>query len=591
MKKKKQRHSIRIKMMGINSMIALISFLLCGGLFVFSVSFMIGRYINSDIDFFLEEISDNLSEKFEYMEETITSVRESEILMEYLSNGYAVHSEKTVQKEFSHLTDINNLDNQRTDWEPVIEKIYMFRAQGDFIAEYYYMLVSQEVAESNMLVRDVWSAFLHQRESKHGFASYVVMEEDSMYIACPVLNDKLETCGSIIFDLNQESVQEILKELEHYEDSFWVLYDEEGTILDGVYETQGNSGFLECIKCLETPEKTQYSKQLNGKEYRMYHQELGVDLYVSLGILENHAARMLFDTIDVYVLMIAVILLVGILSFVIFTYKITKPLEEVAEKLQSVRYGDFQTKMPEYEETELYAISQGFNHMTAEIDHLINEVYEKQILLKEQELKFLQSQLNPHFIFNVLNSISLQANIDGNKQLGQTIAVFAKFIQAKIYRSDLEKVKIRQELEYAEYYLKIQQFRFGERLSYVIEVDEVLMDYYIQKLCIQMIVENAVVHGLEPKIKNGTIYIKGYVLDGNIMIEVQDDGVGFDEDDDFQLPLKETSSSGQHNQVGLNNIHAILQLRYGKAYGLTIHSEKNKGTTVSIRIPFDSGLE
>lgn len=587
MDKKKRRYSIRIKMMGINISIALISFLLCGSLFVGSISFLIGKYINSDMDFFLEEISDNLSEKFEYMEDTILEIRDSSLLMNYLVYGQDADRTQEIQKEFSHLIDINNLENQRNNWEPIIEEVYLFRSQGDYIADYYYMLVSDEIQESYEHVYGVWQSFLQLRRQEQGFQTYFVLENESMYIACPILNDKMYMCGTIIYELNQASLRSILEEMEQYEHAFWILYDKEYTILDGIYDEEQ----LEIMNYLDQPEKTLYSRNLSGESYRVYFRELGVDLNVALGLPKNHAARILYDSIDIYVIMIAVILIIGIFSFAVFTYKITKPLEEVSKKIKSVQEGNFQTKMPEYDEKEFYEISQGFNRMTSEIDHLITEVYEKQILLKELELKFLQSQLNPHFIFNILNAISLQANMDGNRQIGQTISTFSKLIQAKIYRSDLEKVKICQELEYVEYYLQIQKFRFGERLNYVIDVDEKLMNFYIQKLSIQMIVENAVVHGLEPKIEKGTVCIRGYEGQGMIIIEIEDDGVGFEKTGEIKLPLKDTSSNELHNQVGINNIHSILQLRYGKEYGLSIRSEKEKGTVVTIRIPYDYGNE
>lgn len=585
MKKKKRRYSIRIKMMGINISIVLISFLLCGSLFVGSVSLMIRKYINSDIDFFLTELTDNLSEKFEYMENNLSEIRASSILMSYLMSDTLSADVQEAQKEFSHLIDINNLDNQRNDWKPIIEEVYLFRMDASYIADYYYMLVSDEILENYQEVLPIWEEFNKERNNEIGFQSKIVIRDESIYVLCPVLDDKLMMCGTTIYKLNQKSLQSILTELSNYEHAFWILFDKEQTISDGGYE----ECHLEAMQYLDEPPKVPYSCVLSDGAYRLYHRELGVDVHVLLGIPENHAEKMLYDSIDIYVVMIAAILLVGVVSFAIFTYKITKPLEEVSRKLQSVQEGNFQTKMPEYDEKEFYEISNGFNRMTSEIDHLITEVYEKQILLKELELKFLQSQLNPHFIFNVLNAISLQANIDGNKQLGQTISTFSKLIQAKIYRSDLEKVKIRQELEYVQYYLQIQGFRFGERMTYSINVDEQLMEYYIQKLSIQLIVENAVIHGLEPKMDGGMVSIRGYKENQDIVIEIEDNGVGFNSNGPLELPLKNTISGEKHNQVGLNNIHAILQLRYGKRYGLSIISKKNIGTTVKIRIPFDDG--
>lgn len=587
MKKKKRRYSIRIKMMGINSFIVLISFLLCGSLFVGSVSILIRKYINSDMDFFLTELTDNLSEKFEYMEKNISEIRTSSILMSYLTSDVEIDDKQEIKKEFSHLIDINNLDNQRNDWKPIIEEVYLLRMDASYIADYYYMLVSDEIQENYQEVYGLWSEFAKERAHIPGFESKVVIRDGSIYVLCPILDDKLAMCGTAIYKLNQMSLQSIMTELGNYDHGFWIMFDKEQNVLDGQFEKNPE----EALCHLYEPEKVPYSCELYGESYRLYHRELGVDVYLLLGIPENHAEKILYESLDIYVVMIATVLLVGLISFAIFTYKITKPLEDVSQKLRSVQAGDFHTKMPEYEEKEFYEISNGFNHMTSEINHLITEVYEKKILLKELELKFLQSQLNPHFIFNVLNAISLQANIDGNKQLGQTISTFSKLIQAKIYRSDLEKVKIRQELEYAQYYLQIQEFRFGNRITYSIDVDEGLMEYYIQKLCIQLIVENAVIHGLEPKVCGGTVCIRGYKDGQDIIIEIQDDGVGFESNDTLELPLKKTNSGSTHNQVGLNNIHAILQLRYGKQYGLTITSKRNEGTTVKIRIPFDDGME
>lgn len=587
MKQMKHRYSLRIKMMVINSSIVLISFLLCGSLFVGSVSLLIRKYINSDMDFFLTELTDNLSEKFEYMEKNISEIRTSSILMTYLTTEAEIADKQEMQKEFSHLIDINNLDNQRNDWKPVIEEVYLFRMDASYIADYYYMLVSEEAESNYQEVYALWREFIQESSHSSGFKSKVVIQDRAMFVLCPILDDKLVMCGTAVYKLDQKSLQSILAELSNYEHGFWILFNKEHNVLDGQYEHEP----AEALEHLTEPEKIPYSGELYGESYRLYHRELGVDVYLLLGIPQNHAEKILYDSLDIYVAMIVSVLLVGLISFAIFTYKITKPLEEVSLKLRRVQEGDFHTKMPEYEEKEFYEISNGFNLMTSEINHLITEVYEKKILLKELELKFLQSQLNPHFIFNVLNAISLQANIDGNKQLGQTISTFSKLTQAKIYRSELEQVKIRQELEYVQYYLQIQEFRFGDRITYSIDVDEALLDSYIQKLCIQLIVENAVIHGLEPKVGGGTVRIRGYKEKQDIVIEIEDDGVGFDLDDAFELPLKETKAGEKHNQVGLNNIHAILQLRYGKEYGLSIISKKNIGTTVKIRIPFENGVE
>lgn len=204
------------------------------------------------------------------------------------------------------------------------------------------------------------------------------------------------------------------------------------------------------------------------------------------------------------------------------------------------------------------------------------------------KLKFFQMQMNPHFMFNTLNSIALQAKMDGNEEISKQLSSFAQLIRAKIYRNENEKVKIKNELEYTKYYLELQNFRFGDRLKYEIHIQkEELLEYYIPKLCIQLVTENAVVHGIEPSLKDGTVKVEIYEQDDSIYIDVIDDGVGFWKDGEISLPIQMEDESELHNHVGLNNVIHIIQLMYGEEYGISIYSLREKGTRVRIHVPFD----
>ena len=406
-------------------------------------------------------------------------------------------------------------------------------------------------------------------------------------MAYPVLDDRMEEQGRVLFEINLESLKNIMQDVEHYEDAFWIIRTDDGlTIQKSAEDIDVPREVMEDMGHSEPA-----TVNIGSKKYRLFNKELSLGVNVSLGIPENYAVRILYDSIDIYVIGILTILVAGLISFGIFTYKMTKPIEEVRKKLKQVQDGNFETKLPDYDNKEFQEISKGFNQMTTEINYLINEVYEKQILEKEMELKFLQSQMNPHFMFNVLNTISLQAKIDGNEEISRYISTFSQLIQSRIYRNGTEKVKIKQELEYAKYYLEIQKFRYEEQLSYLIDVDEKLLENYIPKLCIQMIAENAVVHGIEPKMGIGDVQIHIMEEYGNILIKVIDDGVGFDTTGAIDLPLKEMPASQYHNRVGLNNVNNIIKLMYGKEYGITIFSESGKGTVVTLCVPLDSEEE
>ena len=577
----KERPSIRKKMMKINGMIALCCFLLYGGLFLFSIHILIEKYINSDMDFILQESSDNLQKEFLEMEETVLKIRESDVMMDFLEHGY-VHGDRTmIQSEFSKITDINNWNKQWRYEAALVEEIYLFRESNECTSVFYYQMGAEQRNESIRLANEVRRRVQSVHEKEAGFIPGMIEEQGKIYVVCPVLDEVLVTKGQLIFCVKQQMMEEILAEVEKSENSFWAIYDSENCVVEGNYP-----GELQ-----EQMVGKPLSQTVNGEKYRLIYKSLGMGYKVVLGIPKNHAIRILYDTIGVYFWMILLVFVVGIAGFRVVTDKLTRPLREVSEKMKHVTQGNLQAKLPEYNEQELYEISTGFNHMTEEIHHLIIEVYEKQLSLKDAELNFLQSQLNPHFVFNVLNAIGLQAKMDGNQKLSQTISTFSKYMQAKMKQDDTGKVRVRQELEYVKCYLEIQQFRYGETLSFEIEVEEKVLESYIQKFCIQLIVENAILHGIGPKMGKGRIRIRGYERKEKILIEIEDDGVGFPKDMEQTFPLNVAVRDEEHNRIGLNSIHEIIQLRYGTEYGLQVRSEAGNGSVVTICMPFDRGEE
>lgn len=572
-----------MRMMEINVGIALISFLLCGLLFILSVSFLVKTYINNDINFFLTETAENLEKRLEYIETTVTGVRESEILMDYLENGTDESGIGQIQQVFQQTADINDSPNQGDEGVPVVDKIYLLRSEEEYLQVSYYALVDGEEEENIRIMKNVWSVYQESLSEGVGVDPYYYAEGETLYVACPVLDDNMEEKGTIIFNIDLRTIRQIMSQMGNYENAFWVLYTQEGRVIDTYPEGTVPEG-----GGWKRPAQTEpYIAKSGDVDYRIITGEMSMGLRISLGIPENHATRLLYDSIDIYVAGIVCILLAGIISFGIFTFRITKPIEEVKEKISEVEKGDFHAKLPEYASQEFSEISRGFNRMTQEIDHLVNEVYEKQILVRDMELKFLQTQMNPHFMFNVLNALALQAKIDGNDELSGKISVFSQLIRAKIYRSETEKVQIKQEMEYVRYYLEIQKFRYGDSLTYSVQVEKSVEECYIPKLCIQLVAENAVVHGLEPKMGGGRVDITAEQREGKIQITVVDNGVGFDIDGEVSLPLKMEAGHKSHNHVGLNNADSIIKLMYGKEYGIHIYSEAGQGTRVTISIPLD----
>nr|WP_308625697.1 sensor histidine kinase [uncultured Eisenbergiella sp.] len=585
--KKRKRYSIRGKMITVNMGIMLGALLLCGGIFVFSVFFIVSDYIHHDMDFFLTTTADSMDSGLSYLEQVIYALRDSETVMEVMDksrHGRLTGEEcKALEAAFSRAVDISSPDNLGNVQMPLVLEASLFDRQGDFVSTGYYAMPTSEKEAGEKVFREVCLAY--EKEAAEEGAGYSYQEKEGfLYLAFPLYNSLMDKTGAVLFKLNKEALDKRMEELaESYPGSFWVLCDRKEKLLDGgnqeaFWNTAGTKR--------ETFEEYRYEPfrmDVGGKDYRVYRKLLPMELQVFLGIPENHAMRLMYSSVRIYVLLIAVVTGCGCLFLLVLIYRLTRPIEEITHKLQAVREGEFETKLPSYDSREFHEISEVFNEMTAYVNNLIKEVYEKQISIKEMELKFLQTQMNPHFMFNVLNTLSLQAKMDGNEELFRMISTFSKLIQAKIYRSGEEKVTLGQELSYVEYYLYLQSYRFGERLSYEITVSEdKLKEQYIPKLCIQLLVENAVVHGLEPKVGNGFVQVKVYRQEGCICIDTVDDGVGFGMDG-------EAAKDNAHNHVGLSNVHHMIQLMYGEAYGVTVFSSPGRGSTVRIRIPENPG--
>lgn len=572
MAKTKRRYSLRNRLIGYNLTLMISALVLCGMIFIVSVGMIVGSYVQADIDFLLTATADSMESGISYCSEVVTKVRKSDVLMDYLielkDDALSEEEKEALKREFEKQVSISSQSIQGSGIAPLVEKAYLFDNKGSYLNTTYYAMTYSEIANSNRAFEDIYHR--HQKEmSMTKDYGYYVLDERSFCLLFPILDEQMDLAGSILFQIEYSALEYIMTDIMKYEGAFWRLCDDE-------------SGAVVFGQNIEA--------SFDEKEYQIHQRNIGMNLELYVGIPQNQFFSLLYDSIRVYAVAIALIAAAACIALVFVIYQLTRPITEVTDKLREVKTGKFDTKLPEYDSTEFHEISRVFNEMTSYIDNLIKQVYEKQLSIKDMEMKFLQTQMNPHFMFNVLNTIALQAQLDGNQDVYRMISSFSQLIQAKIYRDKSEKVQICQELEYVNYYLYLQNYRYGERLQYEINIqDEKLTEYYIPKLCIQLIVENAVVHGIEPNIGKGLVSVKIYEEDGNIRIDTTDNGIGFETAGEIPLPLKHKDSDKNHNHVGLNNAHHIIQLMYGENYGIRVFSTPGAGSKICIRIPFDNG--
>lgn len=299
----------------------------------------------------------------------------------------------------------------------------------------------------------------------------------------------------------------------------------------------------------------------------------------------------LSDNMKNYTFILLLIVLVFLVSSIFLSLRFTRFIKDLLRNINQVKVGNYDAKMPEYNDLELNLLSHTFNKMASEIKYLFNQVYEKQLLLKETELKFLQSQMNPHFLFNTLITIGYKARFSNDETVYKMVMSLTELLQASMYTESKTKITIREELELVNFYLYLQKMRFEDKLEFRIDIkDEALLDYYVPKFCLEPLVENAVVHGIENKLDKGTITITISENTDSIYFKIEDDGLGFNADHiNLDYAVHSERRRKDHNNIGLHNTNSRIKLIYGDQYGITIQSKLNIGTKVAVHIPADKG--
>ena len=289
---------------------------------------------------------------------------------------------------------------------------------------------------------------------------------------------------------------------------------------------------------------------------------------------------------SIYVLVAAILVIVALVLSNLISRNITRPLQQLRDSMARVQEGDFGAAEVEVtSRNEVGSLTRSFNVMTSRIQELMKQnIYEQQ-QKRKSELKALQSQINPHFLYNTLDSIIWMAEGKKNEEVVVMTASLARLLRQSISNEE-EQVPIGQEVEYARSYLTIQKMRYKDKLEFQIQVDAQIMGVPIIKLVLQPLIENAIYHGLKYKEGKGLLIVRGYREGENAVIQIRDNGAGMDEQTLSHI-FEKHKVNYRSNGVGVYNVQKRLQLYYGMDYGITYSSRQGEGTTASIVIPMN----
>ncbi len=285
------------------------------------------------------------------------------------------------------------------------------------------------------------------------------------------------------------------------------------------------------------------------------------------------------------IIMALTIVLIVILA-AIFTKSGIKNISDLNNKMKDVAKGNFDVSFDNIRYDEIGQLMANFGSMTKKLNNLINEKYKVELSAKNAEMKLLQAQINPHFLYNSLELINCIGIENDLNKINEMVHALSQFYKISLSKGN-DFIPITEEINHVGYYVKIQNLRYGDKIQLITDIKQDIHDFYIAKTVLQPIVENSIIHGiLEKPSKNGTIIIRSYLAGSDIMIEIEDDGVGMDEKTVDRIT--KFSDDTPHG-YGLNNTNRRISLFYGDKYGLSFLTEPGKGTTVKIKIPAHKG--
>lgn len=417
----------------------------------------------------------------------------------------------------------------------------------------------------------------------------------SMVLRLQSLSDSRNTLGVIRVDANYSGIKDVLDDVELPDQSALYIFDTNGTL---IYERNAlhNPIEVETVFLESHQDGAPHSFVIGRERYYLNTAQIkGTDWTVAEVNARSVIMRNVFSVRRFAVISAVLCGMLGMITAVFFSRAFVRPINNTVEVMRAAQLGDFNVRASESRANEINYLNQAFNEMLQKISDTMNrnsqltrEMYEAKYLQKKAQYNALYHQIRPHFLFNTLSTVSILIKSGRDAEAVQSIEELSVLLRGMVNTD--KDITLASEIKIAECYLSLQERRH-DSLAFSISMDERVSDKLIPALTIQPIVENALIHGCEPRQGDMMISITASLAGNDVLIRVSDNGVGISKQDlillqnEVDQPDPETLGS-ENRGVGLQNISQRLRLRFGKQYGLTIESSPDKGTEVIIKIPF-----
>ena len=551
----------------------------------------------------MEQLKHNIVERLEqYCDIMIATASDSDFISfmndDFSSDlqAYLAYQEKIVpvMKRMQHIdSDLGCL--------LLTDKLYQSRITGLIETEHVDPVFTSafEAARLDKQVSVRWLGTENRTIDKKEDANHIL-------ISFPVMDFSSsggEMLGLLYFILEEKVLYSLMNMEKAAGDNVIVVTDEQDRIITGtVREMVGHDGAEFTGSLVDKADSLM--KEYNGNTYicltsAINNADIGIHdwkihFMISFEQVQDNISRVWAT--GVLIALLCIIVSFGIIS--LFVNNLTRRINALVMNFERVGKGDFTVRQTDDGKDEISVLDRNFQNMVHKLNNLIHEVFTVQLRLKEAEIESqkatnlrkstelmaLQNQINPHYLFNTLESIRMNLVIKGDRKTANIVEVFSESFRNNLYGHG-DYVGIREEMDFVRKYLHIQKYRYGDKISYAIHVEKGLEDHPIPRFILQPLIENAIYHGLELKEGQGKLEIDISRKEDNICIAITDDGVGMDEETINYIYSVSETGSGEGGFSAMANIMQRLKLMFGERYKLLIESKKGNYTKVYVLLP------
>ena len=392
--------------------------------------------------------------------------------------------------------------------------------------------------------------------------------------------------GILLMEYYTDSVDEILSHYRNQKSAYCYLLDSQKNLIYHPFDKEIASGLYQektvesALNC-----KNYRIEKADGQQWIIEDQQIGYTGWNM--VVVNSMASLVKESHNIHYLIWFILLLIGVILIFLDTlvfHNFTSPVYRLLQTMETFGKGNYNVRAQEEGIGELKNVSIYFNIMADKLQEQMEEIRRNEREKQKMEKKLLQSQINPHFLYNTLDSIIWMIRSEEYDGAGEMVSLLAKFFRTSLSQGK-DMIPLEKELEHATSYLAIQNIRFKDKFEFHVDADQELLKYFCPKLSIQPLLENAIYHGMEGMYEDGEIEIRVYEKDGDIKIDVSDNGPGMTQEKIDYIMHNKVVSSRRGSGIGVCNVNERIQLIYGKNYGITLSSELDEGTIATITIP------